>query len=98
VIRAVEMALAHVRNVEQAGEGAGVQVFGEDAGSILDRHFVAGERGHARDEFDVQRVERRSRKSSIRHRSPGGCNEANHQDSAAARAAGAKRRPLCPLT
>ena len=35
--------LAHVRYVEQAGGGAGVQVLGQYTGRILDRHGIAGE-------------------------------------------------------
>ena len=33
-------------------------VLGQDAGGVLHRHLVAGERHHARAEFEVQRVQR----------------------------------------
>ena len=39
--------LAHMRDVEQAGGRARVQVFLQHAGRILHRHLVAGERNHA---------------------------------------------------
>ena len=52
--------LAHMRDVEQPGGGARVQVLGEDAGGILHRHVVAGERHHARAERDMQRMQRRA--------------------------------------
>ena len=38
--------LAHMRNIEQPGLGAGVQMLGEDAGRVLHRHLIAGERHH----------------------------------------------------
>ncbi|MPN51727.1 hypothetical protein SDC9_199376 [bioreactor metagenome] len=50
--------LAHVGHVEQAGGGAGVQVFLHHAGRVLHRHLVAGERHHAGAERQVQRVKR----------------------------------------
>ena len=52
--------LAHVRDVEQARRGAGVQMLGDDPAGILQRHLVAGERHHARAEAHMQGVERRS--------------------------------------
>ena len=51
--------LAHVGHVEQAGCRAGVQVLGQHAGRVLDRHVVAGERDHLRAQPTMQRVERR---------------------------------------
>ena len=38
--------LAHMRDVEQAGGVAGMQVFPEHAGCVLHRHVIAGERHH----------------------------------------------------
>ena len=96
VIGAVEKGLAHVGDVEQAGEGARVQVFGENAAPILDRHFVACERREARAEFDVQRVERGPQGYDIRHRSPR-LEQAN-ADIRSRRATASRRRPLCPVT
>ena len=54
--------LAHVRDVEQAGGGAGVKVLLDDAGRILHRHVVARERHHARTEPQVELVEWRAPK------------------------------------
>ena len=51
--------LAHMRDVEQAGGGAGVQMFLQHAGGVLHRHVVAGERHHLAAAGDVQRVQRR---------------------------------------
>jgi hypothetical protein len=45
--------LAHVRDVEQAGGGAGVVVFGHQAGRVLHRHRIAGKRHHAGTEFHM---------------------------------------------
>ena len=45
--------LAHVGNVEQAGGAARLRVLGDDAGRILHRHVVAGERHHAGAESHV---------------------------------------------
>ncbi len=55
-----QIGLTHVRDVEQAGGGAGVQVFGQNAGRKLHRHVVAGERNHARAQLHMQRVKRRA--------------------------------------
>ncbi len=44
--RAAQAQLPHVRHIEQAGLAAGVIVFLENAGRILQRHFVACERHH----------------------------------------------------
>ena len=59
-IGAGETQLAHMRNVEQPGLGAGVQMLGEDAGRILHRHLIAGERHHPGAERLVEIVERRA--------------------------------------
>ena len=58
VIGTVEPSLTHMRDIEQAGLGARVGVFGENAVAILDRHVVAGERREARAVFAVQGVKR----------------------------------------
>lgn len=50
--------LAHVRDIEQAGLLAGVQVLLEHAQRVLHGHVVAGERHHARAQFQVQGVQR----------------------------------------
>src|SRR5271169_5393446 len=61
-----------------------MQVFGENAAPILDRHFVACERREARAEFEVQGVERGSKGYDIRHRSPR-LEQTNAKDTTAAR-------------
>ncbi|MNH24870.1 hypothetical protein D3C79_848260 [compost metagenome] len=58
-IGATQADLAHVRNVEQAGLFTGVQMLLEHAQRVLDRHGVAGERHHARAQFQVQTLQRR---------------------------------------
>ncbi|MNE42448.1 hypothetical protein D3C80_1365740 [compost metagenome] len=50
--------LAHVRDVEQAGLIAAVQMLFHHPQRVLDRHVVAGERHHARTQFQVQGVQR----------------------------------------
>ena len=50
--------LAHMGHVEQAGAGAGMQVFLHHAQWVLHRHVVAGERHHARAQLDVQGMQR----------------------------------------
>ena len=52
--------LPHVRDIEQPGLVARVQVLLEDAERILHRHLVAGERHHLGAERHVQLVERRA--------------------------------------
>jgi len=47
-----------MRNIKQAGIGAGVQMFLHDAHRVLDRHVVTGKSGHARAKFKVQGVKR----------------------------------------
>lgn len=53
-VSATQNDLAHVRDVEQAGLLAGVQVFLEHAQRVLHRHVVAGERHHACTQFQMQ--------------------------------------------
>ena len=50
--------LAHMRDVEQAGAGAGMQMFPEHAGSELHRHVIAGKGHHLAAACDMQRVQR----------------------------------------
>ena len=59
VVRALEQRLAHMRDIEQAGSPASMQMLGKDARRVLDRHVVAGERRHAGAELDVERVKGR---------------------------------------
>src|SRR5262249_10202188 len=51
--------LAHMRDVEEPGGGAGMAMLGDDAGRIMQRHRVAGERHHPGAERLVQSIERR---------------------------------------
>ena len=59
MVVALDQRLAHMRDVEQPSKFAGVEMLGEDARRIVDRHVVAGERRHARAELDVEGVQRR---------------------------------------
>ena len=52
--------LAHMRDVEQAGCLAGVQMFLHHAAWILHRHLIAGERHHPGPARKMQRVQRRA--------------------------------------
>ncbi len=52
--------LAHVRDVEQAAGGTGMVVLDQDAGRVLDRHLVAGERHQARTQLAMEVVKRRA--------------------------------------
>ena len=51
--------LAHMRDIEQPGFLAGVQMFLQDAGGILHRHVIAGERHHLAAQLQMQRMKRR---------------------------------------
>ncbi len=42
-VGAREPQLAHMRDIEEPGRGAGMAMLGEDAGGILERHRLAGE-------------------------------------------------------
>ncbi len=55
-----ERDLAHMRDVEQAGAGAGVTVLRQQAGGVMQRHVVAGKRHHPRAAAQVQGVQRRA--------------------------------------
>ena len=55
-----EAELAHVRDVEEPGPRPRVQVLGDDAGLVLHRHLVAGERHHPRAVRDMEIVKRRA--------------------------------------
>jgi len=57
-VRAGQSQLTHVRDIKQAGGGAGVVVFGDQSCGVLHRHAVTGKRHHARTEFEVQGIER----------------------------------------
>ena len=59
MVRALDQRLAHMRNIEQPGELAGVEVLGENPGRIVDGHVVVGERSHPCAELDVKRVQGR---------------------------------------
>ena len=59
-IRAAEADLPHVRDVKQAGLGAGVQVFGHQAAGVLHRHVVSSKGHHAGTKFEVQGVQGRA--------------------------------------
>ncbi len=52
--------LAHMRDVEQAGGVAGMQMLPEDARGVLHRHLIARERHHLAAERDMQAVEGRA--------------------------------------
>jgi hypothetical protein len=43
-----------MRDIEQPGIGAGVQMLLHDAHLVLDRHVVTGKPGHARAKFEMQ--------------------------------------------
>ena len=67
MVGALDQRLTHMRNIEQPGRFAGVEVLGEDAGRILDRHVVAGEGPHARAKLDMQSMERRLQDRGFGH-------------------------------
>ena len=98
VVRPLDQRLAHVRDVEQARRLAGVQVLGEDAGRVLDRHVVAGERRHARAEFDVQRMQGRLEDDVVAHGSTDRVQDAARSAPQAERRTIRMQRPLCRAT
>ena len=51
--------LPHMGDVEQAGRGTGMLVFGDNAVGVLDRHGIARKRHHAPTAFDVKIVQGR---------------------------------------
>ena len=53
---AMQRHLPHVRHIEQPGPGSGVKMLGDNAGGILYRHLVAGERHHLGPARQMQRV------------------------------------------
>lgn len=57
VVRSHKKRLAHVRHIEQARRGTRVQMLGEHAVLILDRHVIAGKRHHLCTKRDVERVQ-----------------------------------------
>jgi hypothetical protein len=54
--------LPHMRNVEQAGGSTGVQMLGQYAGGVVQRHFIAGESDQPRAAFDMKFVKRRAQR------------------------------------
>ena len=58
-LRPLDLDLAHVRDVEDAGVGANGAVLLDDA-LVLDGHLPAGERNHPCPERDVPVVQRRA--------------------------------------
>src|SRR5205823_161908 len=54
-----DLDLPHVRDVEQTSGSTDVQMLLQYSGSVLDRHFVAGEWNHTCTELDMQPVQRR---------------------------------------
>ena len=50
--------LAHMRDIEEAGLGAGMLMFGDNPRRVVDRHLVAGETHHAGAQPLVKRMER----------------------------------------
>ena len=56
--------LAHVRDIEQARRGAGVQMFGDDPAGYCSG-TVAGERHHPSTQAQMERVERGSSQGDI---------------------------------
>ena len=54
-----------MRDIEQPRLLAGVQMFLENAGRILHRHLIAGERHHLAAQLEVQGVKRRAAQNSV---------------------------------
>ena len=90
--------LAHVGDVEQAGVLARPVVLGEDAGRVLHRHVVAGERHHAGAERDVLALERRRQERLVGAASGRPSGHRVLQSRARSAADSARSRPLCPGT
>ena len=97
VVGALEQRLAHMRDIEQAGRPAGMQMLGKDAGRVLDRHVVAGERRHAGAELDVERVEGRLPNRIVDHGTIA-MNRRRTNRRAAQERPTVRTRPLCPMT
>src|SRR5690606_6663398 len=57
--------LAHVRDIEQAGVRAGMQMLGAQPGRTLDGHLEAGEAGHAGTEVPGEGVEGESARGVV---------------------------------
>ena len=58
--------LAHVRDVEQSRRRAGMQMFFQDSGRILNGHLIARERHHLRAARHMQRMKRRLQERFVR--------------------------------
>ncbi len=73
---AEEPDLAHMRDIEEAGVGAGMEMLGDDARGVLHRHLIAGKGDHAGAQRAVQIVKRgvpqRRRFGRTRHRRTSG--------------------------
>ena len=81
-IRAGDLELPHVADIEDPGMLANRLVLGEDARGILDRHLPAGKGHHLRAEGDVGVVERGAAQGRVRHmgeRENGGTGERERQ-------------------
>ena len=57
--------LPHMRHIEQACLRTRMQMFLQDAGGILHRHFIAGERHHLAAKLQMERVKRRAAKRFV---------------------------------
>jgi hypothetical protein len=94
---AAQRDLPHMRDIEQPGFGARVQMLGDDAGRVLHRHLVAGERDDAGAARAVQIVKR----GAPQWRCCGGrgrfVGRLGHGRTSVADAAASGRCPLCPL-
>jgi hypothetical protein len=54
-----------MRHVEETGSGANMEMLLQNSVPVLNWHLVAGERHHARIEFDMQSMEGRPLKRSV---------------------------------
>jgi len=86
--------LTHMRNIEEAGLGAGVQVLGDDAARVLHRHLIAGERHHFGAARAVQLIQGRATQRCCGRVRAGFVQRRTSDESDATLASG--RCPLCP--
>ncbi len=95
-IRAYQLELAHVRDVEQAGGGACVVVLRHQAAGVLHGHGIAGERHHAGAQLDVQGVQGRGeQRGGGSGRGHGGISEGRHGSGPSGDVP--RHVPCCPL-
>ena len=73
---------------------AGLGMLGQDAGRILHRHLVAGERHEARAQFPMQRIQRRA----LEGPAVGSLKTVSDRVALSRRKDCAVRDPLCPET